>query len=178
MAPRADFSDATKLIGATEAEVSILIGIHHVVQFGQWHSSTLGSGDGRRQKKKNLDNSVDDQRGCSDSIASSAPTWTSSVKQRQKLNFLLLGASSFRFPPPPAAVQSTGSVEDTVKEKKSIRRGHCTLECFGTRAVILFHQNCRVRSARPFFFHRLMKRTSRNGHNTTTTGCNFDDGLG
>ena len=87
MAPRADFSDATKLIGATEAEVSILIGIHHVVQFGQWHSSTLGSGDGRRQKKKNLDNSVDDQRGCSDSIASSAPTWTSSVKQRQKLNF-------------------------------------------------------------------------------------------
>ena len=52
MAPRADFSDATKLIGATEAEVSILIGIHHVVQFGQWHSSTLGSGDGRRQKKK------------------------------------------------------------------------------------------------------------------------------
>ena len=89
MAPRADFSDATKLIGATEAEVSILIGIHHVVQFGQWHSSTLGSGDGRRQKKKNLDNSVDDQRGCSDSIASSAPTWTSSVKQRQKLNFFI-----------------------------------------------------------------------------------------
>jgi hypothetical protein len=42
MAPRADFSDATKLIGATEAEVSIFIGIHtHVVQLGQWLNTRI-----------------------------------------------------------------------------------------------------------------------------------------
>ena len=44
MAPRADFSDATKLIGATEAEVSIFIGIQHVVQLGQWHNTRMTGG--------------------------------------------------------------------------------------------------------------------------------------
>jgi hypothetical protein len=68
MAPRADFSDATKLIGATEAEVSIFIGIHHVVQLGQWLNTRMTGGG------KKLTTRSDDQRGRSDSIASSAPT--------------------------------------------------------------------------------------------------------